>query len=83
MPSILQRGSTSELPGQSCRAPRAGGYGQKLPTSELMRGNGFLIRAPRREVDRGQTALSAFADISIVQRTPSGSKTRLTPPPTS
>src|SRR5262249_12686179 len=31
MPSILQRRSRSELPGQSCRALLAGGYGQKVP----------------------------------------------------
>src|SRR6516225_9090123 len=31
MPSILQRGSRSELPGQSCRALPAGGCGPKVP----------------------------------------------------
>jgi len=39
MPSILQRRSRSELPGQSCRALLAGGYGQKVPNQTFGRGS--------------------------------------------
>jgi len=61
------------------------GYGptRLLRTDTPRSGEQAALASDLLEVDRGQTALSAFADISIVQRTPSGSKTRLTLPPTS
>jgi len=36
MPAILRRGSRSQLPGQSCRALHAGGYGQKVTRADLV-----------------------------------------------
>src|SRR5262245_5781900 len=81
MPSILQRGSRSELPGQSCRALPAGGYGEKVPGPDLsirsnplarMLESGRSLRevpvSSRFRVHRTRTATKLIISILIIVR---------------